>query len=211
MNRQWNWLAATHRHGCSRASSSASRGDHHTCGRRYCCSKVRTGGTERTELRTEGNTFCDSRPHRTFSVLLPSNRRAIYCSTVGGAGLTKINEGGLAASPLKRLEKSVMRHLFGASDLPTDVEPDELISEDTPEGYETVAGWWATREEAALEMLDDPIATLFADEELIITLADKSGILWKWCTAPAAFRRMGFRVSKSFPLELMQQFYPLNP
>lgn len=66
-------------------------------------------------------------------------------------------------------------------------------------------------EEAALEMLSDPIATLFADEEQIITIADTRGILWKWCTAPAAFQRMGFTVSKSFPVELMQQFYPLNP
>jgi hypothetical protein len=104
-----------------------------------------------------------------------------------------------------------MRVLFGVIELPTEVEPNELISPDTPEGYETVAGWWATREEAALEMLSDPIATIFSDEEAIITIADKRGILWKWCAAPTAFQRMGFEVSKSFPVELMQQFYPLNP
>jgi hypothetical protein len=104
-----------------------------------------------------------------------------------------------------------MRDLFGVIELPTDVEPNELISPDTPEGYETVAGWWATREEAALDLLDDPIATIFADEELVITIADKQGILWKWCRAPAAFERMGFKVAKAFPVELLQQFYPLNP
>jgi hypothetical protein len=126
--------------------------------------------------------------------------------------LSDLNEGGLAASPLKRLGKIAdMRHLFGVIELPTEVEPDELVSHDAPEGYETVAGWWATREEAALEMLGDPIATMFSDEEMIITIADARGILWKWCTAPAAFQRMGFKVSKAFPLELLQQFYPLNP
>ncbi len=104
-----------------------------------------------------------------------------------------------------------MKDLFGVIALPTEVEPDELISPDTPEGYETVAGWWATREEAALEMLSDPVSTLFSDEELIITIADKLGIRWKWCVAPPAFQRMGFKAAKAFPVDLLQQFYPLNP
>lgn len=104
-----------------------------------------------------------------------------------------------------------LRRLFGVKELPREVEPDHLVSTDVPEGYETVAGWWATRETAALEDLMDPVATLFEDEEQIITIADARGILWKWCTAPAAFQAMGFRTAKAFPLELLQQFYPLNP
>lgn len=104
-----------------------------------------------------------------------------------------------------------MKAMFAIVATPTDVIPDELVSPDTPVGYETVAGWWATREEAALEMLSDPIATIFADEERLITEADQRGILWKWCAAPPALSRMGFETSKSFPVELLQQFYPLNP
>lgn len=104
-----------------------------------------------------------------------------------------------------------MHGMFGLKDLPSEVIPEELISPDTPEGYETIAGWWATREQDALDMLSDPIATIFDDEEALITIADQRGILWKWCSAPPALRRMGFTVSKSFPLELVQQFYPLNP
>jgi hypothetical protein len=105
----------------------------------------------------------------------------------------------------------IMRHLFGVIELPTEVEPDQLVSPDLPNGYETVAGWWATRETAALEMLSDPIATLFEDEEHLITIADKLEVLWKWVTAPPAFQAMGFKVSKAFPLDLLQQFYPLHP
>lgn len=104
-----------------------------------------------------------------------------------------------------------MRDIFGVTTPPTEVEPDQLVSPDTPPGYETIAGWWATREAAALEMLSDPITTIFEDEEALITIADQRGILWKWCTAPTALQRMGFTVSKSFPVELVQQFYPLNP
>jgi hypothetical protein len=105
----------------------------------------------------------------------------------------------------------IMRHLFGVTELPTEVEPDQLVSSDVPEGYETVAGWWATRETAALEMLSDPIATLFDDEEHLITIADKLNIPWKWVPAPAAYQAMGFKISKAFPLDLLQQFYPLHP
>lgn len=111
----------------------------------------------------------------------------------------------------KRLNEKIMHGMFGLKELPSEVVPEELISPDTPEGYETIAGWWATREVEALEMLSDPIATIFDDEEALITIADQRGILWKWCSAPPVFRRMGFAVSKSFPLELVQQFYPLNP
>jgi hypothetical protein len=120
----------------------------------------------------------------------------------------------LRAAEVAALTKELhdqMRDIFGVVDLPTEVEPDELISPDTPEGYETVAGWWATREAAALEMLSDPIATIYADEQEMITRADQRGILWKWCTAPTAHQRMGFKISRAFPLEMLQQFYPLNP
>lgn len=123
----------------------------------------------------------------------------------------KIDGGARRATRRVGRGQTDMQRLFGVVDLPTVVQPEDLISDDVPDGHQTVAGWWATKEKEALEMLSDPIATIFADEEEIITLADQHGILWKWCSSPPALRRLGFTTGKAFPVELLHQFYPLNP
>lgn len=104
-----------------------------------------------------------------------------------------------------------MRTILGVKEVPARVSLSELLSPDLPEGYQTVAGWWATMETAALEMLADPVSTLFDEEEHAITEADKRGLRWKWCSPCDAFRALGFESAKAFPLTFLQQFYPMNP
>ncbi|UYO47785.1 hypothetical protein KQX64_17655 [Rhodopseudomonas palustris] len=104
-----------------------------------------------------------------------------------------------------------MDGFFEMQQLAAEITPDELMSPDVPEGYQTVAGWWATEEAAALDLLENPIGTLFEDEKEIVMKAEQRSILWKSCSAPAALQRVGFTHVKAFPLALLQQHYPSNP
>jgi len=104
-----------------------------------------------------------------------------------------------------------MQRLLGVKATPTEVDPNALLSPNLPRGFQTVAGWWAMMETAALEWLPDPVATLFEEEERIVTEADALGIVWVWSTAPEVFVALGFPLVRAFPTTLLHQMYPLNP
>ena len=104
-----------------------------------------------------------------------------------------------------------MDDLFGVIELPLTLRPEQLISHDVPEGYQTVAGWWATMEREALELLEEPIPTIFHEEEQIALRARRLGYDTKRCSAPEAFRRLRFNESLCFPIGLLHEFYPPQP
>lgn len=104
-----------------------------------------------------------------------------------------------------------MKTLFGTVGVPSTVEPRELIPPTVQEGYQTVAGWWATEDLEALKFLEEPLATIISDGEELLHLAEERGVSPQWGDACAALQKLGFATEAAFPLDLLSSFYPANP
>lgn len=68
-----------------------------------------------------------------------------------------------------------------------------------PLGYSTLEDWWRQNEPAAFELLVDPAGTLAADGRRLVARCEAEGIGYRQGPRP------------SFPLWLIERFYPVNP
>lgn len=87
----------------------------------------------------------------------------------------------------------------------------DLTSDGVPEGFDTIAHWWATEEAEALDLLRDPLATFYADTEALQTFCEERGLPFQWVPACKSFRAVGLDKQRAFPMGLIAAFYPANP
>lgn len=80
-----------------------------------------------------------------------------------------------------------------------------------PSGWSTVPNWWATREQAALELLPDPLATFREDDLELQRRAALLDVPEVWVSSCAAVAATGTARERAYPLWLLAEFYPVNP
>jgi hypothetical protein len=110
------------------------------------------------------------------------------------------------------MPSSALLKAFGVKHVPSIVPLDDLrCSATLPTGYMTVGDWWAANEPDTLELMPDPVCVLAEDADRLVAICENRGLNYMQVAPTRLARQLGFPHSRAFPVELLNEFYPINP